>query len=139
MSQFAHASLRGLIEFEGTYLFLKHEMPSGPIWGVPGGRAELGEDPRETVEREVLEETGLRVQAGDPLEAYAYTWAEGEEGTVSVVFDCDLLDEPDAVDLEANPRPEEPITEYAWLEPAEITTVPVNGALRELIVGPNAV
>ncbi|WP_255169610.1 NUDIX domain-containing protein [Natrononativus amylolyticus] len=135
MSQFAHASLRGLIESEGTYLFLKHEMPAGPIWGIPGGRAEIGESPRETVEREVLEETGLRVRARDPLEAYAYTWADGEKGTVSVVFDCDLLDSRDAVDLEANPCPEEPITEYGWLEPAEIANAPMNDALRELLTG----
>lgn len=134
MTRFAHASLRGLVEFDGSYLLVKHEMPTGPIWGVPGGRAELGEAPRETVEREVREETGLRVRAGAPLEAYAYTWADGEKGTVSVVFDCELLDDPEAVDIRSNPHPDEPITEYAWLEASELSSRPMNDALRELVL-----
>ena len=31
-------------------------------WGAPGGFCEVGEHPIETAEREVLEETGLRVE-----------------------------------------------------------------------------
>jgi 8-oxo-dGTP diphosphatase len=35
--------------------------PWQDAWGSPGGFCEVGEHPIETVEREVLEETGLRV------------------------------------------------------------------------------
>ena len=38
--------------------------PSRGSWSLPGGRVEAGESPEEAVEREVLEETGLRVRAG---------------------------------------------------------------------------
>ncbi|RBY96475.1 NUDIX hydrolase [Blastococcus sp. TF02-8] len=38
--------------------------PGRGLWSVPGGRVEPGETFREAVEREVLEETGLRVRAG---------------------------------------------------------------------------
>jgi 8-oxo-dGTP diphosphatase len=43
-----------------------HE-PSRGLWSVPGGRVEPGETPEAAVEREVLEETGLRVRAGAPV------------------------------------------------------------------------
>lgn len=36
-------------------------------WAVPGGRQRLGETMDETVRREVLEETGLVVEVGDPV------------------------------------------------------------------------
>jgi 8-oxo-dGTP diphosphatase len=38
--------------------------PSRGAWSLPGGRVEAGESAEEAVEREVLEETGLRVRAG---------------------------------------------------------------------------
>jgi ADP-ribose pyrophosphatase YjhB (NUDIX family) len=68
--------------------------PGRGRWSVPGGRVEPGESPAAAIEREVREETGLRVRAG------------AEVGRVrvpgpGVVYDvadlrCTLLD-PDAV------------------------------------------
>jgi ADP-ribose pyrophosphatase YjhB (NUDIX family) len=36
-------------------------------WAVPGGRQQWGETMRETATREVLEETGLIIEVGDPV------------------------------------------------------------------------
>ena len=41
--------------------------PSRGLWSLPGGRVEPGESDTEAVAREVLEETGLRVQVGTPV------------------------------------------------------------------------
>ena len=43
-----------------------HE-PSKGRWSLPGGRVEAGESLAAAVEREVLEETGLVVRAGEPV------------------------------------------------------------------------
>jgi ADP-ribose pyrophosphatase YjhB (NUDIX family) len=43
-----------------------HE-PGRGLWSVPGGRIEDGETLATAVEREVLEETGLAVRAGDAV------------------------------------------------------------------------
>jgi 8-oxo-dGTP diphosphatase len=52
---------------------------SEPVWMLPGGRAEEGEDPLAAIHREVAEETGLAV-VGRPRIAFA----------VEVALDTDL-------------------------------------------------
>ncbi len=46
---------------KGEVLLQQRTEPFGK-WGLPGGLMELGESPEETAEREVFEETGLRVK-----------------------------------------------------------------------------
>ncbi|MGY2084976.1 NUDIX domain-containing protein [Blastococcus sp. SYSU DS0539] len=45
-------------------LVRRRNEPGRGLWSVPGGRVEPGETVATAVEREVLEETGLRVRAG---------------------------------------------------------------------------
>jgi ADP-ribose pyrophosphatase YjhB (NUDIX family) len=64
-SQYGHATpkldVRGAV-FRGDTILLVEEA-SDLGWSLPGGWADVGESPRESVEREVLEESGYRVQA----------------------------------------------------------------------------
>lgn len=46
-------------------LVLRGQAPSKDLWAIPGGRVELGESLKSAAEREVLEETGLQVTAGE--------------------------------------------------------------------------
>ena len=46
-------------------LVLRGHPPSQDKWAIPGGSVKLGETLQTAAEREVFEETGLRVKAGD--------------------------------------------------------------------------
>jgi 8-oxo-dGTP pyrophosphatase MutT (NUDIX family) len=46
---------------------LLHKTPSDHFWSLPGGRADMFEFTRETLLREMLEETGLSAEVGDLL------------------------------------------------------------------------
>jgi ADP-ribose pyrophosphatase YjhB (NUDIX family) len=48
-------------------LIQRGQEPSLGLWSLPGGRVEAGESLDQAVEREVHEETGLRVRAGAPV------------------------------------------------------------------------
>ena len=51
--------------------------PSKGLWAIPGGHVELGETLQETAEREILEETGIVIEAQKP--AYAFDLIERDD------------------------------------------------------------
>lgn len=57
-------------EFEDKLLYLKRhpEKVQGSTWGIPAGKLEPGETPRQAVIREVFEETGLNIENLDLIE-----------------------------------------------------------------------
>lgn len=78
-------------------------------WVLPGGIVELDEDPRDTVRREVLEETGVTVEPGQLTGVYKNM----RLGVVSLVFRCRPLSGAGQPTAEA--------TEVAWLDSTEVT------------------
>ena len=78
-------------------------------WAPPGGVVELHEDPRDTVRREVLEETGVTVEPGQLTGVYKNM----RIGVVSLVFRCQPLS--------GTHHPTEEAIEVAWLDRDQIT------------------
>ncbi len=62
-----------------------------PLWALPGGGVEFGEDPHQAVVREVHEETGLEVTVGDTARVYSVRNPHAASGvdthTVRIVYD----------------------------------------------------
>lgn len=58
--------------FDGDRVLLvkRAAYPAKGYWSIPGGKLREGESLAEAVERELLEETGLRVRAGGLVEVY---------------------------------------------------------------------
>jgi ADP-ribose pyrophosphatase YjhB (NUDIX family) len=52
-----------VVDDRGRVLLLQHEFRTGSGWGIPGGFMERGEQPLETLRRELREEIGLEVDA----------------------------------------------------------------------------
>ncbi len=56
-------------------------------WDIPGGRLELGENPRDGLKRETKEETDLDIDILNPLRVHHFTRDDGQKITM-LVFLC---------------------------------------------------
>jgi len=73
-----------LVLHEGDVVLIKKAKgPFTGLWDLPGGKIEFGESPREALEREVLEETGLTVAEAKLLDVasnhFRHVDAHGQE------------------------------------------------------------
>ena len=85
-------SVRGAV-FRGGKILLVRDRDDGG-WCLPGGWADVGEPPAAMVEREVLEESGLRVRAVHLVGVYDINREDGQREILhayDLVFLCDDL------------------------------------------------
>ena len=61
-------------------------------WELPGGRIEIGESPRECLEREISEELDVAVTAGDLLDSYLFEVIPGKHVFIET-YACVLTSE----------------------------------------------
>jgi|SRR5579864_2616585 len=99
-------------------------------WSIPGGLVELGETLRQAAEREALEETGLRVKAGEVLEVFE-SLEHDAAGKVAyhyvvVDFDCQLIS--------GELRPGGDVTAARWAGIDELTALGVSEAATTVIL-----
>ena len=97
-------------------------------WVPPGGVVELDEDPRDTVRREVLEETGVRAEP----EMLTGVYKNMRRGIVSLVFRCKFV--------AGEPRPTPEAREAVWLGPNQITDLMAEAFAVRLLdaIGPGS-
>jgi ADP-ribose pyrophosphatase len=69
----------GAIVFKNNRVLLvrRAQPPSQDLWAIPGGRVEIGETLQEAAEREILEETGIIIQAREPVYTFDYIERDG--------------------------------------------------------------
>ena len=59
-----------ILHQDKVLLVLRGQAPAKGLWAIPGGSVELGETLQVAAEREVMEETGLKVQAGKVIHTF---------------------------------------------------------------------
>jgi 8-oxo-dGTP diphosphatase len=94
-----------VLDSEGRVLLLDHVFRPASGWGIPGGFISRGEQPEETLRRELREEIGIEV--GDLELAFVRTLTIVDQ--IEVFFLCRALGEPSPRALE--------IRTLAWHRP----------------------
>jgi len=121
----------GAIVFRaGRVLLVKRgQPPSQGLWAIPGGRVELGETLQAAAEREISEETGLTIRAGDP----AYTFDAIERDAAGRVRFHYVIVDLLADYLDGEPRPGDDAREARWVAPQGLAELPVGQTTLDVL------
>lgn len=103
--------------------------PSRGMWAVPGGRVELGETLAEAAEREVREETGVRVRAGEPVWSFDSVVRDAEGRVAFHYVIVDLL----ADYVAGEPRAGDDALAARWARPQDFPGMTVSPPTLQLL------
>lgn len=121
----------GAVVFKDARVLLirRGQPPAEDLWAIPGGSVKIGETLQQAAEREILEETGIQIQAARPI----YTFDVIERDAAGKVRFHYVI-----VDLEADyvmgkPSPGDDAVEARWVSAAEINNLKVSPATVKLL------
>lgn len=110
-------------------LVLRGKPPAHKKWSIPGGSVKLGETLQEAVEREIMEETGLTVQARQPV--YTFDVIERDDGG-RVRFHYVIVDLM-ADFISGQLQPGDDAIDVRWVSSMDIKKLEVSTATRNLL------
>lgn len=114
-------------------LVLRGKAPAKGMWAIPGGSVNLAETLQAAAEREILEETGLRVKAGEVIYVFdKIEWDEADRVRYHYVI-IDLQAEP--VDPTQPLIPADDVVDAGWFSLADLDrlNLPVSDTTRTLL------
>jgi 8-oxo-dGTP diphosphatase len=114
---------------KGILLARRDKPPGKGLWSIPGGGVEIGENQKESVFREVLEETGIECEVLDFVSTVDLITRDAV-GAVEFHF---LLNHYLARALTEDTKPEFPDGEVAWFHPDNLPEDMVNQRVIDLL------
>jgi 8-oxo-dGTP diphosphatase len=121
----------GAVVFKGdaVLLVLRGNSPSRGVWAIPGGSVRLGETLQAAAEREILEETGVVIRAGDPILVFDAIQKD-DGGAIEYHY---VIVDMNADYVSGEPRAGDDAADARWITEDELARLPVNPATRRLL------
>lgn len=121
----------GAVVFKDDRVLLvrRGQPPSEGLWAIPGGAVELGETLQQAAEREVWEETGVRVVAGKPVYVFDVI-KHDERNRVRYHY---VIADLSARYLRGEPSARDDAADARWIAAEELDTLPVNATTLQLL------
>lgn len=121
----------GAIVRRGTAVLLvqRASEPNAGQWAIPGGKVQPGETLQQAAEREIKEETGVVIRAGEPVFCFDVIERD-EQGELRYHYVIlDLLAEY----LSGEPQADDDALDAAWVTPQVLARLNVNATTRQLL------
>lgn len=121
----------GAVVFKADAVLLvrRANAPAQGLWAIPGGSVRLGETLQMAAEREILEETGVIIQAREPVLVFDTIEQDGDGEVKFHYVIIDLV--ADYVD--GDPRAGDDAAAARWVSEDELADLNVNPATRRLL------
>lgn len=122
----------GAIVFKDQRVLLvkRGRPPALGQWAIPGGSIELGETLQQAAEREVWEETGIRIAAHDPVFSFDVLERDHQNRVRFHYVIVDLAAEYVSGEL----RSGDDAVEARWVAADELSALSLNPMTRDLLV-----
>ena len=114
---------------ERVLLVRRGRPPAENLWAIPGGKVKLGETLQHAAEREILEETGLRIRAREPVYTFDHLEQDGDGKILFHYVIVDLLADYIGGDIQAG----DDALEARWITSGEIKRLEVSPKTVELL------
>ena len=114
---------------ECVLLVRRGQPPAENLWAIPGGSVEIGETLQEAAEREILEETGIQIQASKPI----YTFDVIDRDAAGKVRFHYVIVDLAADYVMGEPAPGDDALEARWVSAKEMDGLEVSAATLKLL------
>ena len=121
----------GAVIFKDDAILLvkRKNPPCQNEWAIPGGKVKLGESLKQAAEREVLEETGVIIEAGKIIYTFELIERDKEDNILFHYVIIDLAADYLSGELKAN----DDAVEARWLTTKDILDLNINQNTRDLL------
>ena len=124
------AAVWAVVIEEGKVLLVKRKYPPKKgKWAIPGGSVNLGETLQAAVEREIKEETGLDIKAGEPVHTFDLIERDSNGNIQFHYVIVDLY----AYYVSGTIQPADDVSDAGWFGPEEISGIDVTEATIRLL------
>lgn len=107
----------------------RKQAPNQGQWAIPGGKVRLGESLHAAAEREILEETGITIEAVKPIYTFELIDKDQRGNILYHYVIIDLV----ANYISGQPKPADDVSAAAWVDRALLGKLAVNQETIKLL------